>query len=120
MRDSGIAMRLVAALLICTACVQPAYDRTVVYEVDVSAVPGVKTVGVRGENLPLSWQKDLALTAVVPDSLYRVAVTHHTGYLATEVKFVVNDQFELDNKPNRRVEFTGDTTRYQATFNVAK
>ncbi len=37
-----------ALLLALVGCVQKAYDRTIVDEVDVSAVPNVQTVGVRG------------------------------------------------------------------------
>jgi hypothetical protein len=103
-----------------TGCVQKAYERTVVYELDVSALDSVKTVGLRGDNLPLSWQQDQAMTAVVADSLYRTTVTYRTGYRATEVKFTVNGTFEFDNGDNRRVPFemNGDTTIYRARFNV--
>ncbi len=99
-----------------SSCVQPAYDRTVLYELDVAGVSGVRTVAIRGGDSPLSWERDSALAAASNDSLYRLAVTYRTGYLKTDVKFVVNGEFELRDKPNRRVEFTGDTTRYRATF----
>lgn len=106
-----------------TGCVQPAYDRTVVYELDVSHVPGLQHVGVRGGDRPLSWEQDTPLTAVVRDSLYRATVTYHTGYLATEVKFTVNGTFELADGANRTVRLArttvgGDTTIYRAVFDV--
>jgi putative oxidoreductase len=108
-----------AALALLAGCVQPAYDKTVVYTVDVSGIPNVKSVGLRGEDNPLSWRTDLALTPIVKDSLYRVAVTYHTGYLKTEVKFTVNGEFEFQDSDNRRVAFSArDTTAYQARFNV--
>jgi hypothetical protein len=38
-----------------------------------------------------------------------------------EVKFVVNDEFELRDKDNRRVLCdSGDTTVYRAIFNLEK
>jgi putative oxidoreductase len=108
-----------AALSLLAGCVQPAFDKTVVYTLDVSGIPDVKTVGVRGDDRPLSWDSDRALTPVVKDSLYRVTVTYHTGYLKTEVKFTVNGDFELKEGGNRRVAFgPRDTTAYQARFNV--
>lgn len=105
----------------CAACVQPAYDRTVVYDLDVSARRGVHTVGVRGGDSPLSWGRDSMMTAVVPDSFYRVVITYHTGYLKTEVKFTIDGTFELEKSDNRRVEFkmNGDTTFYRARFDQA-
>lgn len=118
--------RVMLALLTCaattTACVQQAYDRTVVYELDVSALDSVRTVGVRGGDTPLSWETDSAMTPVTPQRLYRAVVTYHTGFLKTEVKFTVNGRFELDGKDNRRVAFdmTRDTTVYRAVFDTPR
>lgn len=108
-----------AACSVLASCVQPAYDKTVIYELDVSDAREIRSVGVRGDDTPLSWNTDLALTPVVPDSLYRVTVTYHTGYLKSEVKFTVNGEFEFRDGENRRVPLTtGDTTIYRARFNV--
>jgi hypothetical protein len=105
-------------LILLSACVQEAYDRVVVYDVDVSALKDVRDVGVRGDDAPLSWEQDRAMTMVVKDSLYRVTVRYRTGYLVTKAKFTVNGNFELQGKPNRRVQFAvGDTTFYKARFN---
>ncbi len=58
------------------------------------------------------------MTAVIPDSLYKVVITYVTGYKFTEVKFVVNDEFELQDQSNRRIVFSDkDTTIYTAVFN---
>lgn len=114
------AYRLMTAALsvLLAGCVQPAYDKTVIYELDVSALDSVRTVGVRGGDKPLSWREDQPLTAVAGNSIYRVAVTYHTGYLKTDVKFTVNGDFEFKDGDNRRVPFaTGDTTVYRARFN---
>ena len=113
--------RSIAAVALCGlgACVQPAFDRTVVYELQIAGVPDVRSVAVRGDDAPLSWKKDLLLTRATDDSVYRATVTYRTGRLKTEVKFVVNGIFELQELPNRRVAFTGDTTRYRALFDRA-
>jgi putative oxidoreductase len=107
-------------------CVQAAYDRTVVYRVDVSALPNVSSVGLRGEDQPLSWDQDTPMMPV-PDSagLYTATVTTRTGRLITDVKFVVNGRFEFSdakNQENRKVPLPrttagGDTLLYRAVFN---
>jgi hypothetical protein len=103
------------------ACVQPAYEKTVVITLKVNGIKDIQTVGVRGEGAPLSWDEDIYLQPVVKDSLYTLTATARTGYTFTEIKFTVNGQFELEGKPNRRQEFAeGDTTFYNATYNVEK
>jgi putative oxidoreductase len=108
------------------ACVQKAYERTVVFVVDVSRVPNVSAVGVRGEGAPLSWQRDTPMTPVKDSAgLYTATVTARTGFLATEVKFVVNGMFEFSgtaDESNRIVQLPrtttgGDTVRFRAVFN---
>jgi putative oxidoreductase len=119
---AGILGALCIAVL-ATGCVQPAYDRTILFEVNVSGVPNVQAVGVRGRDKPLSWQSDMPLTQRVTGGPFVGAVTFHTGYLATEVKFTVNGEFELADQDNRIVRVAptktgGDTTVYRATYNV--
>lgn len=106
-----------------SACVQPAYDRVVVYRVAVSDSSVVNTVGLRGQGNPLSWSNDLPMTPV-PDSigLFEVTVTHHTGSLANEVKFTENGQFEFEGEANRTVRMPpttvgNDTTYFRGIFN---
>ena len=106
-------------------CVQAAYDRTVVYVVDVSAVPNVTTVGIRGEDTPLSWGSDTPLTPVADSpGLYTATVTTKTGRLTTEVQFVVNGTFEFSDSQDdslRKVSLPrtttgGDTIRFRAVY----
>ncbi len=100
------------------ACVQKTYKRVVVVELLVKGKKDIQTVGVRGNGKPLSWDTDFPLTPVVKDSLYRTTITAFTGYKFAECKFTVNGEFELNNKPDRRVEFSqGDTTFFKAVFN---
>jgi len=105
-----------AAALFLGACVQPAYDRTVVYELEAPGAAASQVAGVRGDDTPLSWQKDLPLVRAPGDSVFRGVVTYHTGSLKTEMKFTVNGAFEFEDAANRRVVFTGDTTVYRARF----
>lgn len=110
---------LIIILLLAASCVQKSYDQEVKFVLDVSALKDIKTVGIRGEASPLSWEKDLPMEVLKKDSLYTITLTGKTGYRFTEVKFVVNGDFELQEKPNRKIIFDSSRkTVYQAKFNV--
>ncbi len=117
MNKTIIALLLIAIGL--CSCVQKTYERKVKFILDVSKIENIKTVGIRGSNNPLSWQKDVEMTPIFKDSIYAVDVTFVTGYLGAEVKFVVNGEFEFQNQENRRIPFdlTKDTTMYYAIYN---
>jgi len=110
---------LLFIVLLTVSCVQKSYKRTVVFTLDVSKIKNIKKVGIRGNDKPLSWDNDMEMDVLKKDSLYQITITGETGYKFTEVKFVVNDTFELQNKNNRKVYFDEkkDTTFYKATFN---
>ncbi len=108
-------------LLPLVSCVQKASNKTVVFTLDTQDVPNIKTVSIRGGERPLNWQYDTPMTVIKKDSLYQASVTFLTGYKFTEVKFVINDQFELIDQDNRHVFFSDkDTTFYQAKFDIVK
>jgi hypothetical protein len=116
---------IVVLTIFCTSllasCVQKSYEQTVTVLLDVSSLPNVKTVGVRGEGKPLSWDTDLPLREVIKDSLYTTTIKTTTGYLSTEIKFTINGELELKEDPNRKVVFdVSKKTLYEAKFNVAK
>lgn len=117
MRNNLIYICLFALLI--TGCVQKTYQKTVVFELDVSQVKNIETVGIRGDDQPLSWDNSTAMTAIKKDTTYTVTATFVTGYKFTEVKFTVNDEFELKGKDNRRINFSEkDTTYYKAVFDT--
>lgn len=117
MKITNILIISVIALLL-TSCVQKAYERKVIFLLHTEQLKNIEKVGIRGNNRPLTWKKDLEMTAVKKDSLYSVTVTFLTGYKFAEVKFVVNDEFELEEKDNRRIVFNENgETIYEATFN---
>jgi PBP1b-binding outer membrane lipoprotein LpoB len=118
MKNSIIILSIFLACLT-GSCVQKSYEQIVTVFLDVSGIPNIKTVGVRGEGKPLSWDSDLPMKEIVKDSLYSVTVTAQTGYLFAEIKFLVNGEFELKEKDNRRVFFdVSRKTVYKAKFNV--
>ena len=109
---------LMIILLALASCVQPSYNKTVVVTLDVSALKNIKSVGIRGEGKPLSWEADYPMTEVVKDSVYRAIITTKTGYLFAEYKCTVNGNFELQEQPNRRIIFDTkkDTTYVDLVF----
>jgi PBP1b-binding outer membrane lipoprotein LpoB len=113
-----LSLSILTILITFSSCVQKTYDRKVRFLLDVSQMAPIKSCGLRGSNSPLSWDQDLEMKPLIKDSLYSVDVTFNTGYLGCEVKFVVNGQFELQNKDNRRIPFdvNKDTTIYSAVF----
>ena len=120
-------MKKLAVILLCscaiyaTSCVQKSSEKTVTFIVDVSKLKDIKSVALRGGEKPLNWRKDFAMTPLKKDSFYTAKVTFLTGYKFTEVKFVVNGEFELKEKDNRRVTYSNsDSTTYEAVFDVAK
>lgn len=117
-----INLSIVFLLLLFSSCVQKSYKRTVVFMLDVSKEKNVKKVGIRGNDKPLSWETDFGMKEIVKDSLYQATITEETGYLFTEIKFTVNDNFEFQNQDNRRIIFDTkkDTTFYKASFNSLK
>jgi neutral trehalase len=114
-----IALFTVSILLFAnTNCVQKTQKRTVLFTLDVSGIKNIKSVGIRGWDKPLSWDKDYPLQEIVKDSLYQAIVTEETGRICTEFKFSINDKLELDGKENRKVYFDtkNDTTKVSFVF----
>lgn len=115
---TNLAIITLLLSLILTSCVQKTYQRIVVFTLDASEIKNIKTVGIKGNDKPLSWSKSSEMRAIKKDSLYQLTITFETGYTFTEIKFTVNDSLEFENKNNRRVNFsTTDTTFYKAKFN---
>jgi putative oxidoreductase len=101
--------------------VQKASVKTIIVKLNVQDVTDIQTVGIRGNDKPLSWDYDLKLTPIVKDTLYTATFSTITGYKFTEAKFTVNGAFELIDQENRRIVFSeGDTTVYEAKFNTLK
>ncbi len=99
------------------SCVQKAYERKVELTLRLPKKQAVTTIGVYGSGNPLSWQQPLALEPIIADSVYRVTFTSKTGYLQNELKFMVNDQWELNNQPNRILKYnTEGVTKMEVVF----
>ncbi len=115
--------KILIALLITTcslACVQKAFLKTVIITLTVHNKKNIKTVGIRGNGNPLSWEKDYEMKEVIKDSIYSATVITMTAYKFGKIKFVVDGDWELKEQPNRKVIFNekADTTYFNATFNT--
>lgn len=110
---------ILLGVLAFSSCVQKSSKKTVVLKLNVQGIKNIQSVGIRGNEKPLSWDYDLELKPIVKDTLYTATFSIVTGYKFTEAKFTINSQFELPEKDNRRIVFSeSDTTVYEATFDV--
>lgn len=101
-------------------CVQKSYKHKVEFRLDPGKIKNITKAGVRGNNT-LHWDYDLEMKLDPKDSLYKATVEYDTGYKFVEVKFLINDEFELKEQENRRVYFDPiDPTIYIAKFNDQK
>lgn len=117
MKSIALFTAILISLLL-SSCVQKTDQRTVVVTLDVSKVEQIQSVGIRGNGKPLSWENDYPMQVVIKDRLYKAIMTTETGYLFAEVKCTVNGNFELQDKPNRRIDFDtkNDTTFVHFVF----
>lgn len=117
-RNSLIIISLIFTL---AGCVQKSGKKTIIVKLNVEGVKDIHSVGMRGDEKPLSWDYDMELKAIKKDTLYGATFSLVTGYKFIEAKFSVNGQFELNEKANRKITFSDkDTTIYEAKFNVAR
>ena len=106
-------------ILSISSCVQKSSKKIIIVKVDVTGIKDIKTVGIRGNQKPLSWKKDMEMNPIVKDTLYTTSFSLITGYKFTEIKFTVNGKTELNEKENRKIIFNnGDTTFYEAKFDT--
>jgi hypothetical protein len=107
------------AVLTLTSCLQKSSKKTIIVKLNVEGIKNIQTVGIRGNEKPLSWDYDMELKPIIKDSLYLATFSLVTGYKFTEAKFTVNGQFELKEKNNRKILFSDkDTTVFEAKFDV--
>jgi len=48
-------------LLLLSSCVQKSYQKTVIFTLKTGGIKDIKTVGIRGNDKPLSWEADTAM-----------------------------------------------------------
>ncbi len=109
-------------LLFTISCVQPTKKQRVEFTVDARELSDVNTISVRGSVPPLSWNQNYELEDNNHDSIYTGTIVFDIPYNFVEIKFVKNEnQFELNNQPNRKVVFDeSQNTHFNAKFDVLK
>lgn len=100
------------------ACVQEMRDIKIHFSVDMSKAENVNSVGVIGDNSPLSWNKSILLADSDGDGIYEGDITIRAAYNYAEFKFMLNDDIiELEGKGNRQVDFTDSKeAKYSGIF----
>ncbi len=107
-------------ILTSLSCVQKTQPKTITLIVDMSTIKNVKTVGVRGSNLPLSWKETLFLDDKNNDGTYKTTLNLNTANYDIEFKFIKNDSiFELEKQNNRNIvfEYKPESIIYKTSFN---
>ena len=100
-------------------CVQETHQKMVYFRVDASSFPEAKSVGIRGNLSPLSWDATTALTDADGDGVFTGEVPFQTASDRLSFKFVMNDSvFELEGRDNRVLpfEYKPETLHYNTTF----
>lgn len=112
-------IQIMAAIVLLSSCVQKAYKKTVIATLIVKNKKDVKSVEVYGDGNPLSWYNGMKLTEVIKDSVYTATIHSVTGFKSTELKFKIDDEFELNEQPNRVLTYSesSDTTFMNVVFN---
>ncbi len=110
-----------ATILLLTSCVQKNKKHSITLLLDASGMKDIKSVGIRGNDKPFSWDYDTEMEVVKKDSLYKKTYTFETGRICTELKFTINGEFEFQDQENRKVYFNQNgKTIYKAKFNKIK
>ena len=73
---------------------------------DVTELENIKSVGISDNDKPFSWDNDIKMEVVKKDSLHKKTFERNTERLCSEIKFTVNDKFELkDNENQKKILF---------------
>ena len=83
---------VIISLALLASCVQQSSKKTVLVKLHIANIKEIQTVGIRGNEQPLSWDNDYELKAMPQDSIYTAMFSLVSGYRFTEVKFTVNGQ----------------------------
>jgi len=108
----------ICSTLLISSCVQRTKEQKVDFFVDARNIENVNSIGVRGSTPPLNWNQNFELKDDNNDSIYTGTIVFDIPYDFVELKLVKNeDQFELNNQPNRRLIFDkSGKTKYQLKF----
>lgn len=101
-------------------CVQQTQPKTITFKLKLEDTEDVKSVGLRGNLAPLSWDQNIPLTYSDMDGTYETKIQMNTANFALQFKFVVNDSiFELKQMDNRQIQFKyqPETIVYNAVYN---
>ena len=111
---------ILGLFLIMASCVQEEHLKTVPFKVNMSQLENVNNVGIRGQFTSPPWEVTVPMKDENNDGIYEVTLSEMTAQSSVDFKFVnQNDQFELECKPNRSLnfEYRPETLEYSALYN---
>ena len=113
---------IVVLTLMTSSCVQETHLKTIIFKVDMRGAENISNLGVKGQFSSPSWEKTIPLTDENNDNIYEAQVEFRAAQYDVEFKFVKNDEYELQDMPNRSIkfEYKPETFVYSATFNNPK
>ena len=104
---------IIISIAFLMSCVQPMRDITINFTVDMNSIDSINSVGVIGENQPLSWEKPRPLTDIEIDGIFEAVIRIQAAYNFAPFKFMYNEKIiELEGKRNRIVDFTNQKEAY--------
>ncbi|MFD1061656.1 hypothetical protein ACFQ1Q_00245 [Winogradskyella litorisediminis] len=114
------SLLVLIAILIITSCVQETHLKTITFKVDMRGLDNITNPGVRGQFTSPAWKALVPLTDENNDSIYEAKVEFQAAQYDIKFKFVNNDEYELQNQPNRSIkfEYEPENFTYEATFNT--
>ena len=113
-------LTLITSCLI-VSCVQQEHEKEITFKVVMQENEKVESIGLRHQFTSPPWQVTIPLEDEDGDGVFEVQIVEQTAQSVLEFKFVdSNDNFELEGKPNRVLEFEyyPQIISYSAEFNV--
>ncbi|TCK69128.1 hypothetical protein DFQ05_0643 [Winogradskyella wandonensis] len=116
------SLLVLIAILFITSCVQETHLKTITFKVDMRGLDNITNPGVRGQFTSPAWKALVPLTDENNDSIYEAKVEFQAAQYDIKFKFVNNDEYELQNQPNRSIkfEYEPENFTYEATINNPK
>ncbi|GGI57319.1 hypothetical protein GCM10011444_16280 [Winogradskyella haliclonae] len=102
-----------------TSCIQETHLKTINFKVNMRGLDTISNPGVRGQFTSPAWEELVPLTDENNDSIYEAKVEFQAAQYDIKFKFVNNDEYELQNQPNRSIkfEYEPESFTYEATYN---
>ncbi len=111
-------MKVITSFLFCLLLLSgKTQSYTLTFQLDMTGQTDFKTVGIRGNIAPLSWDKDYPLTDPDGDGIYEASIDFKTSKKYVQYKFRTDTQSELEGSDNRIRWFSSPSPTAPQFFN---